>query len=277
MDRRLAALAALLLALPARAIIVRDDVLDADYIVDDADWPALVTLFEPDDCLGTLVDPRHLLTVAHCAVDLEVGGTLDVAGTPYAIEAVRLHGRWRDRDTWDIAMVELETPVEGVLPLPIYRGDAERGAIVALLGRGLTATGLVGEEGASSDGRLRRATNVVVAVDDQNLELVFDRPGEPGVTDLEGVGASGDSGGPVLMDVDGEPVLVGLNSFGDGGDGGTGVGEYGAHDYQTRLSRFADWIDAVLAGRDPGDRRGCATVGASGGLAFGSAFARRRR
>ena len=39
----------------AEAIIIRDDRNDADYVVDDADYPALVDLIEKGDCIGTLV------------------------------------------------------------------------------------------------------------------------------------------------------------------------------------------------------------------------------
>lgn len=38
----------------AHAIITRHDVDDADYIVDGAEYPELVDLFEPGDCLATL-------------------------------------------------------------------------------------------------------------------------------------------------------------------------------------------------------------------------------
>ena len=57
----------------ARAIIIRHDLADADYIVADADYPALVDLFRPNDCIGTLVHESYLLTVAHCAADLSTG------------------------------------------------------------------------------------------------------------------------------------------------------------------------------------------------------------
>jgi hypothetical protein len=231
----------------ARAIVVRDDVPDAAYVVDDADYPAVVTLFPPDDCAGTLIHEAHLLTVAHCAVDLSAGDSLEVGGMPHVIADVTLHPMWQDGDEHDIAVVRFEEAVQGIEPVPIYRGADELGALVSIVGRGVTATGLEGESGGSSDGRLRRATNVISDVDDVLLEVVFERPTDEGVTDLEGVGGSGDSGGPVFLEVDGIVYLAGLNAFGDAPDG-IGIAQYGSWDYQTRVSAYADWIDDVLAG-----------------------------
>jgi hypothetical protein len=93
---------------------------------------------------------------------------------------------------------------------------------------------------------LRRATNIVSAVDDHFLEVIFERGDEPGVTALEGVGAAGDSGCPAFLDVDGSRFVAGLNSWGDGGNG-IRVGQYGARDYQTRVSRYLEWIDDTIA------------------------------
>jgi Trypsin len=235
-----------LLAVPdASAIIIRHDVPDAEYIVADADYPALVDLISRGDCVGTLIHESFVLSVAHCAADLRRGDSLEVGGAAHVVAGVHLHPEWTDRDKYDIALVRLEQPVAGVDPIPIYRGSDELGAVITLVGRGVTATGLDGEAGGHTDGRLRRATNVVSAVNDQFLQVVFERPGEDGVTDLEGVGAAGDSGCPAFLDADGTRYVAGLNSWGDG-DRGTGIGQYGARDYQTRVSRFAGWLDEVI-------------------------------
>jgi hypothetical protein len=252
----------LLVAPEAGAVIIRHDVDDAEYVVPDADYPALVDLIEPGDCIGTLIDPSWLLTVAHCAVDLEVGATLLVSGSPHAVAEVVLHPSWQDADAYDIALVRLADAVTEVDPFPLYRGSEERGAVVTLVGRGVTATGLEGERGGDTDGKLRRATNVVTAVDDHFIEVAFERAEDEGVTPLEGVGAAGDSGCPVFIDVDGVRWIAGLNAWGDGGDG-IRVGQYGARDYQTRVSRYLDWIDEVMppTQEDADARRGCSTTG----------------
>ncbi len=230
----------------AYAIVIRDDLPDSDYIVAGSDYPALVTLFEPDDCTGTLVHESYLLTVAHCAADLEEGDSLLVNGVSHAVAEVIRHPRWRsNRDNLDIALVRFQRPVRGVTPLPIYRGTGELGSVITLLGRGVNANGLQGERRATSDGNLRRATNVVTAVNNHFIEILFERPGQDGITDLEGVGVSGDSGGPAFIDVDGVPHIAGLNSWGEGGNG-VRVGQYGSRDYQTRVSQYLEWLDSVV-------------------------------
>jgi hypothetical protein len=230
------------------AIIIRHDVPDAEYVVADAEYPALVDLIRRGDCIGTLIHESFLLSVAHCAVDLSRGDSLEVGGAARVVAGVYLHPQWEDRDKYDIALVHLGEPVTDVDPVPIYRGSDELGAVVTLVGRGVTATGLDGEAGGHTDGKLRRAKNVVSAVNDQFLEVAFERPGEDGVTELEGVGAAGDSGCPAFLDVDGTRYVAGLNSWGDGGHG-VGIGQYGALDYQTRVSRYAGWLDEVIGSR----------------------------
>ena len=229
----------------AHAIIIRHDTADSNYVVADEEFPALVDLLEPGDCIGTLVHASYLLTVAHCAVDLNAGASFSFNGIPYSVAEVILHPDWTDGDDYDIALVRFAVPVRDVTPLPIYRGSAELGALMTLVGRGDTATGLEGEAGAPNDGKLRRATNVASAVNEFVIEFFFEEPAQSGVTALEGVGAGGDSGGPVFIEVDGVSYIAGLNSYGET-NGSATFGEYGALDYQTRVSGYLDWLDGIV-------------------------------
>lgn len=238
---------------PAAAIVIRHDVPPSAYVVDDTEYPGVVDLFEPGDCIGTLVDDRHLLTVAHCAEDTRDADVLNVNGQRRGVDAVFLHPKWNG---WanDIAMIRLDDPVD-TPPTPVYRGEDEAGATLTLVGRGLYATGLEGERGAVDDGVLRRATNVVTAATPQWLEVYFDDPDSPDVTALEGVGAGGDSGGPAFIQSEGGVFIAGLNSWGEG-DGTAKLAQYGAWDYSTRVSTQLDWIDCVLGeegAEDSGD------------------------
>ena len=69
--KSLVALLFLFIVTKAQAIIIRDDLDDSNYLVNDSDYPALVDLIERGDCIGTLVHESYLLTVAHCAADLD--------------------------------------------------------------------------------------------------------------------------------------------------------------------------------------------------------------
>lgn len=274
----LGTIALLLTSSKAEAIVIRHDVDDSEYVVDDADYPALTDLISPGDCIGTLVEASHVLTVAHCAVDLGAGDSLAFAGVDYEVADVFLHPQWDDEDAFDIAVVRLSSEVADVEPIPIYRGSDENGATLTLVGRGVTATGLVGEAGGRTDGLLRRATNVVISVDPHFLEVVFEHPDDAGVLPLEGVGAAGDSGCPAFLDVDGVRYVAGLNSWGDG-DAGVGVAEYAAFDYQTRVSRYLEWIDDQVVPVDAdssssssssGDGSSTTTVGQDDSTSSGS-------
>ena len=229
----------------AHAIITRHDIPDADYIVADGDYPALVGLFGPNDCIATLVQNDFLITVAHCAVEVTVGSNLTIGGSVVAVDQVLLHPEWNDdEDENDIALIHLATPVNNVTPIPLYTLQDEMGKIISIVGRGVYATGLEGEAGAVEDPNMRRVTNQISAVDNMFLEVTFESPDDPAVTALEGVGAAGDSGSPGFIDVNGVAHIAGLNSWGDGEDTGVGVGEYTAKDYQTRVSQYTDWLRA---------------------------------
>ena len=235
----------------ASAIIIRDDLDDSNYVVNDSNYPALVDLIERGDCIGTLVHESYLLTVAHCAADLDPGDSLNVNGTQYSVAEIIPHPQWnKRRDEYDIALVRFSRPVEGVTPLPIYRGGDETGSLITLVGRGDTNTGLQGERGARNDGKLRRCTNIVTSVDDHFIEIRFEKPGEEGITLLEGVGAAGDSGCPAFIEIEDVSYIAGLNSWGDG-PRGVKVGQYGAFDYQTRVTQYLDWLDSIVNFPDP--------------------------
>ena len=126
-------IASMALATDAAAIIIRHDVDDAEYVVSDEDYPALVDLFQPGDCIGTLIHESHLLTVAHCAEDLREGRSLEVAGVDHEIAEVVFHPGW---DGWfdDIALVRFTDAVEGVTPLGLYSGTDELGSMIFVMG-----------------------------------------------------------------------------------------------------------------------------------------------
>jgi hypothetical protein len=256
-----AAAAALALAVagavgdPAAAVVVRHDRDDARYLAL-ADRLTGICHLElehegaPPDGEGVLVAPRWVLTAAHVGVEIVPGHRMTIVGREgtRTVEAdtVFVHPGW-DGGPDDLALVRLRRPVEGVAPVPVYRGRDEAGRTVVVGGRGDTGTGETGPTG--NDGRLRAATNRVDEVSDHWLKFRFDAPDS--ATDLEGISGPGDSGGPALLADGGTTWVVGVSSGQSTRDTGGREGVYGVREYYTRVSSYAAWIDAVLGGESP--------------------------
>jgi hypothetical protein len=127
----------------------------------------------------------------------------------------------------------------------LYDGRDERGKIAVLVGHGMAGVG--NSTDRADDGRRRAATNRVEQADPLMLVFTFDAP--PAGTDLEGIPGRGDSGGPALIDVNGQTCIAGVSSA--GGPGANGPGTYGARDYFVRVSSHVAWIRKVMQS-DPG-------------------------
>jgi hypothetical protein len=215
-------------------VILRHDRPDADCVVDEVDWPAIVTFFGGDGA-GTLVCDRWLLTAAHTARNIPPHHRVAVAGRDRRIVDVIPHP-----GGVDLALVALDGPVDGVRPLALHERTDEVGGEALLLGRGDFGNGLDGVLGA--DQRLRCVTNRIDAADDRWLRLRFDPP--PSCTELEGVGGEGDSGGPALLRGGDELTVAGVSSWQDH-DGP--LGTYGCVEHYARVCTQVEWIRAVIA------------------------------
>lgn len=219
-------------------MLLRHDRPDADCLVDERAWPAVVTFFGGDGA-GTLIADRWLLTAAHTARNIPPEHRVAVGGRERRIVGVVAHP-----DGVDLALVALDDPVEDVQPLAIHERRDEVGAEALLLGRGDFGNGLDGVVG--TDHRLRCVTNHVDDADDRWLRLGFDPP--PDCTALEGVGGEGDSGGPALLHEDDELTVAGVSSWQDH-DGP--LGTYGCVEHYARVSSHVGWVRATCAGTTP--------------------------
>ncbi len=93
---------------------------------------------------------------------------------------------------------------------------------------------------------MRRAYQRVIAADARWLTFRFDAP--PDAVPLAGQPSDGDSGGPILVESGGvlclaglvshKPALIDLSDY--------HPGKYGSLTYQTRVSRYIDWITGVI-------------------------------
>jgi hypothetical protein len=253
----------------AGAITIRDDTPDAKYRVADAFFPALVDL--PLEGHGTLIAPRWVVTAAHATVWEHIA-YVTIAGTRRPVDRIVVNPGYEKppmkftmgydgdaaplmaalAESDDIALIHLTEPVLDVKPVPVYRDSDELGNVVEIIGKGATGNGLTGEgPNASHRGELRRAYNRIVSAEGRWLGYRFDAP--PNAMPLEGVLGHGDSGGPVLMQVNGHWTLVGLadRAFWVGPLSKFKQGIYGQMFFNTRVSHYASWLDDVMAQSPP--------------------------
>jgi Trypsin len=228
-------------------MIIRHDRSDRDSLVDTSQWPGLTSFFRGTGG-ASLIAPGWLLTAAHVVeiIPSDIRLSVELAGQRYRLLRTILHPDynhdWIEESednggtTVDLALVELETPVENVLPFKLYEGSNELGQEVLLLGQGEFGNGKRGSRG--SDRALRQATNRIDTVDAFWLKFRFDEP--PEGTFLEGVCGRGDSGGPAFIQENDRLLLAGISSWQQIGD--RTLGTYGCIEHYTRVSRFIDWI-----------------------------------
>ncbi len=250
----------------AHAVVIRDDVDDATYRIEASAFPALADM--PGEGHGVLIAPQWIVTAAHTVTWQSEVKQVTLAGSPREVERVVLHPGYskppqqltdRAMATWDwtlfvarisstddIALVKLAQPVTDVVPATLHGGDDVFGQTVRIIGKGATGTGTKGF-GLDSPHctELRHAYNTVTSAHDRWFCYVFDAP--PEGLPLEGASGSGDSGGPVLVQVGGEWRLAGLTAWTAAqGSDRTRFGRYGQISCNVRLSHYKAWIESVI-------------------------------
>jgi hypothetical protein len=253
---RVLALVAPLLAMSviAEAIVVRHDRDEQAFIDLAKKFPATASVHRVGsdyllDGMGTLIDPRWVLTAGHIAAELTPGDSVKFGNRSFAIEAIVQYPNWNGVKTWDdvkrdIALLRLRTAVAGVEPAKLYTGTDEAGMDVTIVGMGRHGNGLTGP--TTDDGTMRAATNRVHAVEGNQIVFRFEAPEEPGVTPLEGICGDGDSGGPAYVERDGSIYIIGVGSAQDSRPVGRKLGHYGVLELYPRVSSYAGWIRSTL-------------------------------
>lgn len=271
-------LLALLLAASstASAIVIRDDVDDANYRIPASDFPALADM--PGEGHGVLIATQWVVTAAHTLPGHGLEA-IAVNGVPRKVERVVVHPGYRTlpqplidqamasgeamlivaflAGSDDIALVKLAEPVADVAPVALYAGSDEPGQTIKLVGKGATGMGATGHDpGGPNRTELRRAFNEVTSAYDRWFCYVFDAPSS--ALPLEGVTGNGDSGGPVLIQVDGQWVLAGVSAWKvvQGNVLTARPGRYGQTNCNVRLGHYRAWIDSVMSGRPQGGAEG---------------------
>lgn len=249
----------LALAVPVQAVVVRDDRPASEYLDLGADAAydslgLLVSNWGYTGC-GTLIAPDWVLTAAH-NLTAASSVTFTVNGISYSSASFVKHPSWTGDalNGYDLALVQLSTPVVGVTPAELYQGADEWGQTACFVGLGFTGTGLTGWR--PSDNLKRGFENVIdgdFGSPGHLLGADFDNPHNPAENwfgaslclDLEGCVSPGDSGGGVFLTIGSEEYLAGIISFVAGTDG-NGNGDYGDVTGFARVSTFAPWIAATI-------------------------------
>ncbi|MEM1305266.1 MAG: trypsin-like serine protease [Planctomycetota bacterium] len=279
-------------ASPAVGGVVLDGVDDAAYfaLAAQPEYASVgkLTWSEPGGSFlgsGTLIAEDWVLTAAHNIDGADGAGSglnnlkFSVGGATYAAEQWIAEPTWaalggdQDLDNYlagyDIALVKLSSPVEGVAPATLYAGEDELGLVGTAVGFGSQGVGSTGFQ-AGTAGTKIAGQNVIDAVgpdkspgsnpfafnvdNDRLLAVDFDSPtspfesrlGDRSPLELEYLIAPGDSGGGLFIDVDGETLLAGVTSFGLSVDANGPNSDYGDLGGFTRVSSFVDWIEATL-------------------------------
>jgi hypothetical protein len=266
---RRAALLLFLAAFSAKAIVIRDDVPDAQYRIAASEFPALVDL--PMEGHGVLIAPTWVVTAAHAVAWQQGLQSVEIGGAPRAVRRVLIHpgyrqppqamvdaalasGDWEDffafmSGTDDIALIELAEPVQDITPVALYSGPV-LGKTGRILGRGATGTGAQGT-GLDAPRRteLRQGFNVIDRDEGRWIAFTFDAP--PKALPLEAATGSGDSGGPILIAVGDAWQLVGLPSWRRVMVEGTELhqGKYGEASIGVRLQHYAQWMAETMGER----------------------------
>jgi secreted trypsin-like serine protease len=197
-------------------------------------------------CTGAALARDLILTAAHCVAPGATYSVFPARNTSaLAIKSIQVHPRYDpqsyalNRATADVALIKLAVALpERFVPVALEPAGAAVavGDRFTIAGFGVTAAGSAA--GSDNGIGLARAAALVATGQPGALQIRLFDPATKG--DRPGLGAcTGDSGAPVLRDVDGQLMVIGVVSWSTGPKLGAGCGGLTG---VTPLVRYRDWI-----------------------------------
>ncbi len=195
-------------------------------------------------CTGALIAPDTVLTAAHCLDQPRLGfahvfrvyagdDLSDKNNRPKMFTGRKafFHPKFNFKDPkggYDIGLLKLNEPMD-IEPIPYLRGAMPSG----MLGEKARVVGFGQSNSLIGTGsEVKRTASVKL----EGLDEKFLRIGGF----FHNV-CNGDSGGPVMMIIDGVETIVGVNSFGDG--------SCHSESYATRLDQYStEFMEPILSG-----------------------------
>ncbi len=223
------------------------------------DWPWIAALLQADNtdiyqaqfCSGVLIDDAWVLTAAHCVygkqsseLDVAVGAfdLKNFSGSRISVKHINIHPLYDHvSHINDIALLELNQS-SSQPKVTLFSGKSQENLSPYLLGKMLTAIGWGMADSGTNwyyPSKLRQVNLPVVSNTYCNASYPYTLLSSQlcaGYFSGKDV-CNGDSGGPIITEIDGKQVHVGLVSY------GMPCADYqGWYGVYTRTSEFVDFI-----------------------------------